>query len=116
MSIRKIKIGKYAKWEGTEEYINSDDFPKFIVCDEKGYIQSADGHRITVLIKHQRVTKYFTQYPSKAERQKKHNKLWKEEDKPADSYRYFIKKYLSPFLKMLGHIVAQVYSVIGGRI
>ncbi|KAA6353348.1 MAG: hypothetical protein EZS28_051125, partial [Streblomastix strix] len=48
--------------------------------------------------------------------QEKHYKAWKEEDKPADGYRHFIKYYLSLFLKERGYIVAQVYSVIGGRI
>ncbi|KAA6396827.1 MAG: hypothetical protein EZS28_007648 [Streblomastix strix] len=47
---------------------------------------------------------------------RKHYKAWKEEDKPADGYRHFIKHYLSPFLKERGYTVAQVYSVIGGRI
>ncbi|KAA6364908.1 MAG: hypothetical protein EZS28_039564, partial [Streblomastix strix] len=46
----------------------------------------------------------------------KHYKQWKEEDKPADGYRHFIKFYLSPLLKERGYTVAQVYSVIGGRI
>ncbi|KAA6387499.1 MAG: hypothetical protein EZS28_016977 [Streblomastix strix] len=45
-----------------------------------------------------------------------HYKAWKEEDKPADGYRHFIKKYLFPFLKERGYTIAQVYSVIGGRI
>ncbi|KAA6374880.1 MAG: hypothetical protein EZS28_029594 [Streblomastix strix] len=67
-------------------------------------------------IKRQRVTKYFTQNPTKEARQEKHYKSWKEEDKPADGYRHFIKYYLSPFLKERGYTVAQVYSVIGGRI
>ncbi|KAA6394727.1 MAG: hypothetical protein EZS28_009746, partial [Streblomastix strix] len=63
------------------------------------FIQSADGLRITVTIKRQRVTKYFTENITKAQRQERHYKAWKEEDKPADGYRHFIKNYLSPFLK-----------------
>ncbi|KAA6369713.1 MAG: hypothetical protein EZS28_034760 [Streblomastix strix] len=45
-----------------------------------------------------------------------HYKAWKEEDKPADGYRHFIKHSLSLFLKERGYTIAQVYSVIGGRI
>ncbi|KAA6394009.1 MAG: hypothetical protein EZS28_010460 [Streblomastix strix] len=101
---------------GTEEDINGDKFPEFVVRDDRGFIQSADGLRITVPIKRQRVTKYFSQYPTKGARQEKRYKAWKEEDKPADGYRHFIKKYLSPFLKERGYTVAQVYSVIGGKI
>ncbi|KAA6353342.1 MAG: hypothetical protein EZS28_051131 [Streblomastix strix] len=104
------------KWVGVEEDINGDKFPEFVVRDDRGFIQSADGLRITVPIKRQRVTKYFTQNPTKEARQQKHYKAWKEEDKPADGYRHFIKFYLSPFLKERGYTVAQVYSVIGGRI
>ncbi|KAA6358684.1 MAG: hypothetical protein EZS28_045789, partial [Streblomastix strix] len=91
-------------------------FPEFVVRDDRGFIQSADGLRITVPIKRQRVTKHFSQNPTKEARQMKHYKQWKEEDKPADGYRHFIKHYLSPFLKERGYTVAQVYSVIGGRI
>ncbi|KAA6352773.1 MAG: hypothetical protein EZS28_051700, partial [Streblomastix strix] len=104
------------KWIGTQEDINGDKFPEFVVRDDRGFIQSADGLRITVPIKRQRVIKYFTENPTKEARQEKHYKAWKEEDKPADGYRHFIKHYLSPFLKERGYTVAQVYSVIGGRI
>ncbi|KAA6398143.1 MAG: hypothetical protein EZS28_006328, partial [Streblomastix strix] len=107
---------KYTEWKGVEEDINGDKFPEFVVRDDRGFIQSADGLRITVPIKRQRVTKYFTQNPTKEARQEKHYKAWKEEDKPADGYRHFIKHYLSPFLKERGYTVAQVYSVIGGGI
>ncbi|KAA6358016.1 MAG: hypothetical protein EZS28_046457 [Streblomastix strix] len=89
---------------------------EFVVRDDRGFIQSANGLRITVPIKRQRVTKYFTENPTKEARQEKHYKAWKEEDKLADGYRHFIKHYLSPFLKERGYTVAQVYSVIGGRI
>ncbi|KAA6361949.1 MAG: hypothetical protein EZS28_042524 [Streblomastix strix] len=104
------------KWVGTQEDINGDNFPEFVVRDDRGFIQSADGLRITVPIKRQRVTKYFSQNPTKEAHQEKHYKQWKEEDQPADGYRHSIKYYLSPFLKERGYIVAQVYSVIGGRI
>ncbi|KAA6357408.1 MAG: hypothetical protein EZS28_047065, partial [Streblomastix strix] len=104
------------KWVGTVEDINGDQLPEFVVRDDRGFIQSADGLRITVPIKRQRVTKYFAQNPTKEARQEKHYKQWKEEDKPADGYRHFIKYYLSPFLKERCYTVAQVYSVIGGRI
>ncbi|KAA6390722.1 MAG: hypothetical protein EZS28_013754 [Streblomastix strix] len=104
------------KWIESEEDINGDKFPEFVVRDDKGFIQSADGLRITVPIKRQRVTKYFSENPTKLSRQEKHYKEWKEQDKPADGYRHFIKNYLSPFLKERGCTVAQVYSVIGGRI
>ncbi|KAA6397238.1 MAG: hypothetical protein EZS28_007236 [Streblomastix strix] len=110
------KNPRQQKWIGTEEDINDDKFPEFVVRDDRGFIQSADGLRITVPIKRQRVTKYFTQNPTKQARQEKHYKAWKEEDKPADGYRHFIKYYLSPFLKERGYTVAQIYSVIGGRI
>ncbi|KAA6377116.1 MAG: hypothetical protein EZS28_027356 [Streblomastix strix] len=92
------------------------NFSEFVVRDARGFIQSADGLRITVPIKRQKVTKYFAQNPTKEARQEKHYKQWKEEDKPAVGYRHFIKYYLSPFLKERGYTVAQVYSVIGGRI
>ncbi|KAA6381109.1 MAG: hypothetical protein EZS28_023363 [Streblomastix strix] len=69
------------KWAGTEEDINGDKFPEFVVRDDRGFIQSADGFRITVPIKLQRVTKYFTENPTKQQRQEKHYKQWKEEDK-----------------------------------
>ncbi|KAA6378166.1 MAG: hypothetical protein EZS28_026305 [Streblomastix strix] len=110
------KNARQQKWVGAEEDINGDKFPEFVVRDDRGFIQSADGLRITVPIKRQRVTKYFAQNPTKEARQEKHYKAWKEEDKPADGYRHFIKHYLSPFLKERGYTVAQVYSVIGGRI
>ncbi|KAA6377986.1 MAG: hypothetical protein EZS28_026488 [Streblomastix strix] len=106
----------YSKWEGVEEDINGDNFPEFVVCDDKGFIQSADGLRITIPIKRQRVTKYFTQNPTKQQRQEKHYKQQKEEDKLTDGYRHYIKHFLSPFLKERGYTVAQVYSVIGSRI
>ncbi|KAA6393263.1 MAG: hypothetical protein EZS28_011209 [Streblomastix strix] len=109
---RKHKKDTEDKWIGAEENINGDKFPEFVVRDEKGFIQSADGLRITIPIKRQRVTKYFIENPTKAERQQKYYKYWKEEDKPADGYRYFIKHFLSPFLKERGYTVAQVYSVI----
>ncbi|KAA6373042.1 MAG: hypothetical protein EZS28_031431, partial [Streblomastix strix] len=110
------KNPRQQKWVGTQEDINGDQIREFVVRDDRGFIQSADGLRITVPIKRQRVTKYFAQNPTKQARQEKHYKVWKEEDKPADSYRHFIKHYLSPFLKERGYTVAQVYSVIGGRI
>ncbi|KAA6403096.1 MAG: hypothetical protein EZS28_001374 [Streblomastix strix] len=113
---KKNKKGKYSKWQGTEEDINGDKFPEFVVRDDRGYNQSADRFRITVSIKHQRVTKYFNENSTKAECQQKHYKAWKEEDKPAECYKHFIKNFLSPFLKVHGYTVAQVYSVIGGRI
>ncbi|KAA6392484.1 MAG: hypothetical protein EZS28_011991 [Streblomastix strix] len=106
----------YSKWQGIQEDINGDNFPEFVVRDDKGFIQSADGLRITIPIKRQRVTKYFSQNPTKQQRQEKNYKQWKDEDKPADGYRHFIKFYLSPLLKERGYTVAQVYSVIGGRI
>ncbi|KAA6334973.1 MAG: hypothetical protein EZS28_053012, partial [Streblomastix strix] len=115
-SKKSRKNPRQQKWVGVEEDINGDKFPEFVVRDERGFIQSADGLRITVPIKRQRVTKYFTQNPTKLSRQEKHYKAWKEEDQPADGYRHFIKHYLSPFLKERGYTVAQVYSVIGGRI
>ncbi|KAA6374036.1 MAG: hypothetical protein EZS28_030439 [Streblomastix strix] len=104
------------KWVGTVEDINGDKIPEFVARDDRGFIQSADGLRITVPIKRQRVTKYFAQNQIKEARQEKYYEQWKEEDKPADGYRHFIKYYLSPFLKERGYTVAQVYSVIGGRI
>ncbi|KAA6384357.1 MAG: hypothetical protein EZS28_020117 [Streblomastix strix] len=110
------KNARQQKWVGAEEDINGDKFPEFVVRYDRRFIQSADGLRITVPIKRQRVTKYFTENPTKQQRQEKHYKAWKEEDKPADDYRHFIKKYLSPFLKKRGYTVAQIYSVIGGRI
>ncbi|KAA6387152.1 MAG: hypothetical protein EZS28_017320 [Streblomastix strix] len=110
------KNPRQQKWVGTEKDINGDKFPEFVVRDDRGFIQSADGLRITVPIKRQRITKYFTENLNKEARQEKHYKQWKEEDKPADGYRHFIKHYLSPFLKERGYTVAQVYSVIGGRI
>ncbi|KAA6392597.1 MAG: hypothetical protein EZS28_011878 [Streblomastix strix] len=106
----------YSKWAGVEEDINGDNFPEFVVRDDKGFIQSADGLRITIPINRLRVTKYFSENPTKQQRQEKHYKQWKEEDKPADGYSHFIKKYLSPFLKERGYTVAQVYSVIEGEI
>ncbi|KAA6389840.1 MAG: hypothetical protein EZS28_014631 [Streblomastix strix] len=109
-------VDKYKNWQGTEESINGEKFPEFVVRDDNGFIQSVDGLRITVPIKRQRVTKYFSENPTQAERQEKRYKQWKEEDKPADSYRHFIKNYLSPFLKERSYTVVQVYSVIGGRI
>ncbi|KAA6386152.1 MAG: hypothetical protein EZS28_018324 [Streblomastix strix] len=110
------KNTRQQKWVGTKEDINGDKFPEFVVRDDRGFIQSADGLRITVPIKRQRVTKYFSENPTKQQRQEKHYKQWKEEDKAADGYRHFIKHYLSPFLKERGYTIAQVYSVIGGII
>ncbi|KAA6388166.1 MAG: hypothetical protein EZS28_016310 [Streblomastix strix] len=68
------KNPRQQKWIGTEEDINGDKFPEFVVRDDRGFIQSADGLRITVPIKCQRVTKYFTQNPTKEARQEKHYK------------------------------------------
>ncbi|KAA6387054.1 MAG: hypothetical protein EZS28_017417 [Streblomastix strix] len=79
----------------------------------KDYQKSADGLRITIPIKRQRATKYFTQNPIKEQRKEKLFKQWKEEDKPADGYRHLIKHYLSPFLKERGYTIAQIYSVKG---
>ncbi|KAA6401705.1 MAG: hypothetical protein EZS28_002762 [Streblomastix strix] len=110
------KNPRQQKQVGVEEDINGDKFPEFVVRDDRGFIQSADRLRITVPIKRQRVTKYFTENPTKQDRATTYYKAWKEEDKPADGYRHFIKKYLSPFLKERGYTVALVYSVIGGRI
>ncbi|KAA6366287.1 MAG: hypothetical protein EZS28_038186 [Streblomastix strix] len=111
----KDKI-KYTEWKGVEQDINCVNFRQFVVRDDRGFIQLADGLRITVPFKRQKVTKYFTENPSREDRAATHYKSWKEEDKPADGYRYFIKYYLSPFLNECGYTVAQVYSVIGGRI
>ncbi|KAA6401291.1 MAG: hypothetical protein EZS28_003186 [Streblomastix strix] len=105
----------YTKWTEVEEHINGDKFPEFVVRDDKGFIQSADGLRIIVPIKRHRVTKYFRENPSKAECQEKQYKQWKE-DKSVKGYKHFIKHYLSPFLKERRHTVAQVYSVNGGKI
>ncbi|KAA6367744.1 MAG: hypothetical protein EZS28_036730 [Streblomastix strix] len=110
------KNPRLQKWVGTEEDINGGKFPEFVVRDDRGFIQPADGLRITVPIKRQRVIKYFSQNLTKEARQEKHYKQWKEEDMPADGYRHFIKHYLSPFLKERGYTIAQVYSVIGGRL
>ncbi|KAA6401437.1 MAG: hypothetical protein EZS28_003035 [Streblomastix strix] len=110
------KNPRQQKLVGVEEDINGDKFPEFVVRDDRGFIQSADGLRITVPIKRQRVTKYFTENPTKEDSANNHYKRWKEEDKPADGHRHFIKHFLSPFLKERGYTVAQVYSVIGGRI
>ncbi|KAA6380555.1 MAG: hypothetical protein EZS28_023920 [Streblomastix strix] len=110
------KNPRQQKWVGVEEDINGDKFPEFVVRDDRGFIQSADGLRITVPIKRKRVIKYFCENSTKQDQANIHYKAWKEEDKPADSYRHFIKKYLSPFLKERGYTVAQVYSIIGGRI
>ncbi|KAA6391058.1 MAG: hypothetical protein EZS28_013415 [Streblomastix strix] len=100
----------------TDCYYNVDNFPEFVVHDHNGFIRSADGLKITVTFKRQRVIKYFTENPSRKDRATTRYKQWKEEDKPADRYRHFIKHYISPFLKERGYTVAQVYSVIGGRI
>ncbi|KAA6358950.1 MAG: hypothetical protein EZS28_045523, partial [Streblomastix strix] len=53
------KNSKQQKWAGTEEHINGDKFPEFVVRDDRGNIQSADGLRITVPIMRKRVTKYL---------------------------------------------------------
>ncbi|KAA6375147.1 MAG: hypothetical protein EZS28_029325, partial [Streblomastix strix] len=53
------KNSKQQKWAGTEEDINGDKFPEFVVRDDRGNIQSADGLRITVPIMRKRVTKYL---------------------------------------------------------
>ncbi|KAA6397975.1 MAG: hypothetical protein EZS28_006501 [Streblomastix strix] len=110
------KNPRQQKRYGSEEDINGDKFPEFVVRDDRGFIQSVEELRITVPIKYQRVTKYFIRNPSKQDRATKHYKAQKEEDKPADGYRHYIKKYLYPFLKERGYNVAQVYPVIGGRI
>ncbi|KAA6370212.1 MAG: hypothetical protein EZS28_034260 [Streblomastix strix] len=107
---------KYTECKGVEEDINGINFPEFVVRDHNGFIRSTDGLRITVPIMRQRITKYFTENPSREDRDNTHYKVWKQEDKPADGYRHLIKKYLSPFLKKRGYTVAQVYSVIGRRI
>ncbi|KAA6391260.1 MAG: hypothetical protein EZS28_013215 [Streblomastix strix] len=109
------KNPRQQKWVGVED-INGDKFTKFVVRDNKGFIQSSDGLRITVPIKLQKVNKYSTKDPTKQDRATTCYKAWKKEDKLADNYRHFIKKYQSPFLKMSGYIVAQVHSMIGGRI
>ncbi|KAA6393526.1 MAG: hypothetical protein EZS28_010946 [Streblomastix strix] len=83
---------KYKNWLGTEEDIYDDKCPEFVVRDGRGFVQSADGLRLTVPVKRQRVTKYFTENPSKQDRATTHYKAWKEEEKPADGYRHFIKK------------------------
>ncbi|KAA6398694.1 MAG: hypothetical protein EZS28_005774 [Streblomastix strix] len=98
------------------EDINGDKFAEFAVRDNNGFIRSADRLRITVPFKRQKITKYFTENPSRKDGAATHYKSWKEEDKPADGYRHFIKYYLSPFLKERGYTIAQVYSVIGDRI
>ncbi|KAA6391097.1 MAG: hypothetical protein EZS28_013377 [Streblomastix strix] len=102
--------------KGVEADINGDNFPEFDVRNHNGFIRSADGLRITVPFKRQRIIKYFTENSSREDRAVTHYKSWKDEDKPAGGYRDFIKLYLSPFLKERGYTVAQVYSVIGGRI
>ncbi|KAA6392437.1 MAG: hypothetical protein EZS28_012039 [Streblomastix strix] len=110
------KNHRQMKWVGSSEQINGDKFSEFIIRDDREFIQSADGLRITVPIMRQRVTKYFTENLTKEERATIYYKKWKEDDKPAECQRHFIKKYLSLFLKVRGYIVAQVYSVIVGRI
>ncbi|KAA6388192.1 MAG: hypothetical protein EZS28_016280 [Streblomastix strix] len=89
----------YSKCRGVEEDVNGDNFPEFVVRDDKGFIQLSDGIRITIPNKRQRVTKYFSENPTKQQRQEKHYKQQKEEDKPADRYRYFIKKIFIPLLE-----------------
>ncbi|KAA6373086.1 MAG: hypothetical protein EZS28_031387 [Streblomastix strix] len=100
-------------WKDTSKDIKGDSFPEFVVRNDMGFIQSADGLIITVPIKRQSVTQYFSENFTKQSRELKRYKALKE---PADGYRHFIKKYLSPFLKMRGYTVAQVYSVIGDKI
>ncbi|KAA6396286.1 MAG: hypothetical protein EZS28_008186 [Streblomastix strix] len=107
---------KCTEWKGVEEDVNGDNFPEFVDHDHNRFIWSADGLRITVPFKRQRVTKYLTENPSSEDRATSHYKSWKEEEKHADGYGHFIKHYLSPFLKERGYTVAQIYSVIGGRI
>ncbi|KAA6404390.1 MAG: hypothetical protein EZS28_000077 [Streblomastix strix] len=104
------------KWVGSSEDINGDKFPEYVVRDHRGFIQSADGLRITVPIKRQRVIKYFSENRTKEERQEKNYKQLQEEENPADGNRLFIKNYLSSFLKERDYTIAQVCSVIGGRI
>ncbi|KAA6367552.1 MAG: hypothetical protein EZS28_036921 [Streblomastix strix] len=113
---KKGKKGKYRIWKGLLEDINGDNFPEFVIRDNEGFIHAADGLRITIPIKCERVTKQFNENSIKAERFQKHYKQWKEEDKPVEDYRHFIKKYLSSFLKERSYTVAQVYSVTVGRI
>ncbi|KAA6394553.1 MAG: hypothetical protein EZS28_009924 [Streblomastix strix] len=110
------KNPRQQKCVGSNEDTTGDNFPEFVVRDDRGFIQQADGLRITVPIKHQRLTKYFIENSTKQDRANTHYKAWKEKDKPADGYRHFHKHYLCPFLKERGYTVAQVYSVIGGRI
>ncbi|KAA6375557.1 MAG: hypothetical protein EZS28_028917 [Streblomastix strix] len=50
------KNPRQQKQVGVEEDINGDNFPEFVVRDDKGFIHSADGLRIAVPINHQRVT------------------------------------------------------------
>ncbi|KAA6399775.1 MAG: hypothetical protein EZS28_004701 [Streblomastix strix] len=59
------KNARQQKWIGTQEDINGDNIKEFVVRDDRGFIQSADGLRITVPIKRQRVTKYFSENPTK---------------------------------------------------
>ncbi|KAA6389715.1 MAG: hypothetical protein EZS28_014758 [Streblomastix strix] len=86
------KNPRQQKLVGSEEDINGDKFKEFVVRDDRGFIQSADGLRITVPNKCQRVTKYFTENPTKQQRQEKHYKQWIEEDKTADDIKHFTKK------------------------
>ncbi|KAA6363565.1 MAG: hypothetical protein EZS28_040908, partial [Streblomastix strix] len=50
------KKPRQQKWVGVEEDINGDKFSEFVVRDHNGFIRSADGLRITVPFKRQRVT------------------------------------------------------------
>ncbi|KAA6370922.1 MAG: hypothetical protein EZS28_033552 [Streblomastix strix] len=88
----------YSKWSGVEEDINGDKCPEFVDRYNKGYIQSANGLRITVPIKRQRVTKYFSENPTKDERQEKHYKQWKEEDKPAEERGYTVAQVYQQYI------------------
>ncbi|KAA6367053.1 MAG: hypothetical protein EZS28_037420 [Streblomastix strix] len=90
----------------SSEDINSDKFPENVVRDDRGFIQSAHGLRITVPIKRQRVTKYFSENRTKEERQEKNYKQLQEEEKLADGNRLFIKNYLSSFLKVRDYTIA----------
>ncbi|KAA6347097.1 MAG: hypothetical protein EZS28_052047 [Streblomastix strix] len=80
------KVPRQKQWVGSSEDINGDKFPKFVVRDDRGLIQSADGLRITFPFQRQRVIKYFTENLSRQDRANAHYKTWKEEGKPADGY------------------------------
>ncbi|KAA6370492.1 MAG: hypothetical protein EZS28_033981 [Streblomastix strix] len=93
--------GKYQDCKGSSEDINGDKFPEFVVRDGRGFIQSADGLRIIIPIMRERVTKYFSENPTKQDRAGQSYKVWKEEDKPADGYRHYRQFHFMrlPFVK-----------------